>query len=87
NIILFPLVYEDNIKGVIELGSSNEFTPTIIEFLELASYTIATVINAALTSENLNELFVREELLASNEEMEEKNKLFDKWREEINKKA
>ena len=78
NIILFPLVYEDNIKGVIELGSSNEFTPTIIEFLELASYTIATVINAALTSENLNELFVRtnkqaEKLRAQQEELKNTN--------------
>ena len=48
NIFLFPLVYAGEIKGVVELGSFNQFTEIMIEFAQLANDIIAVAINAAL---------------------------------------
>ncbi|MBI9070940.1 MAG: response regulator [Melioribacteraceae bacterium] len=83
NIIVVPLVFEDKVFGVIELGTIKEFTDLEIEFLKNVSSSIAIAINSALISDKTNKLLEQtqtqtkelleqqEELRATNEELEE----------------
>ena len=58
NILLLPLIYEQEVKGVIELFAINQFTPSIIEFLKLATNSIAVAVNTAIVSEKFNQLLI-----------------------------
>ncbi|EIJ43400.1 signal transduction histidine kinase [Beggiatoa alba B18LD] len=46
-IILYPLIYEDVLKGVVELGSFKPFTDAQLEFLKQVTPAIAISINTA----------------------------------------
>ncbi len=52
NIFIFPLIYENDVKGVIELGSFTEFTPDMVEFAKLSGNIIAVAINIAIMMNN-----------------------------------
>jgi len=78
NILIFPLIYEGEVKGVVEIGSVLEFTPIMVEFAELSGDIIAVAINAAVASENLNKLLRQtreqaEELKSQQEELKKAN--------------
>jgi CheY-like chemotaxis protein/signal transduction histidine kinase len=87
NIIVLPVIYEDDVKGVIELGSVLEFSPLQMEFLEIASEILAVSINGAIFNEKLSLLLEQtkeqaeelksqqEELKATNEELEEQARI------------
>ncbi len=82
-ILLLPLLYDDDVKGVVELGKTGEFTELEIEFLELAANIMAVSINSAVFNEKLQALLDRtktqseelreqqEELKSANEELQE----------------
>lgn len=79
-----PFVYEDRVKGVIEVGTLNEMTEQQLEYLERATFAVAVVsesvgARAHLTrslqeSQRLTAALQtqQEELRATNEELEEK---------------
>ncbi len=56
NVLIIPLVYEGDVKGVIELGASFSFTTQYIHFCEQVSSVIAVAINAAIANDRLKEL-------------------------------
>ena len=90
NLIIFPLVQEGVLKGVIEIGSAKEFSPLQMEFLSSIGENIAIVINAAQSRTKLKELLEetqrqaeeletqQEELKQSNEELQEKTEMLEK---------
>ncbi|MBF0574013.1 MAG: response regulator, partial [Desulfamplus sp.] len=87
NIIVLPVIYEDDVKGVIELGSVLEFSKLQMEFLEIAAEILAVSINGAIFNEKLSLLLEQtkeqaeelkaqqEELKATNEELEEQARI------------
>ncbi|MBA4367959.1 MAG: histidine kinase [Desulfobacterium sp.] len=87
NILVLPLVFEEDVKGVIEIGSVTDFKPIQIEFMDLAGNILAVAINAALSNEQLKILLDRtkeqseelkaqqEGLKAANEELEEQTQI------------
>ncbi|MEA1969239.1 MAG: response regulator [Thermodesulfobacteriota bacterium] len=99
NILVLPLVYEEEVKGIIELGSASNFTPLEIEFCEIISMIIAVGINAALFNDQLQQLLGRtreqaeeltiqqEELQASNEELEVQQEELQVSNEELEEKT
>ena len=60
NIVVLPVVFEDQVKAVIELGSFQEFTPIYLNFLDQLAQSIGVVFNmigaSMRTEELLNEL-------------------------------
>ncbi|MCK5876469.1 MAG: CHASE3 domain-containing protein, partial [Candidatus Marithrix sp.] len=47
NILVMPFMYENNVKGAIEIASFHEFTPTQLELLEQVMPNIGITINTA----------------------------------------
>ncbi|OQX96482.1 hypothetical protein B6I21_00920 [candidate division KSB1 bacterium 4572_119] len=86
NILAVPFMYEDEVKGVVELGSFREFSDTSIEFLKQATENIGINFNSAESRYRLQELLEKtqqqaeelqsqqEELRQTNEELEEQAK-------------
>ena len=90
NLIMLPLLQDDVLKGVIEIGAAKAFSPLQMEFLSKIGENIAIVINAAQSRTKLKELLEetqrqaeeletqQEELKQSNEELQEKTELLEK---------
>ena len=83
NCLVMPLIYDDQLKGVIELASLNEFDAIALEFIKTAAKNIAIALH---TTENKSRTLTllqqtqeqsmqlqlqQEELQQSNEELEE----------------
>jgi len=95
NILVQPLIYEDNVLGVLELGTFREFSDIKIEFLNEVAVNIAISINSVQSRLRLKELLEetqsqaeelqtqQEELRVSNEELEEMNKILETQRAEV----
>ncbi|MBN1220388.1 MAG: GAF domain-containing protein, partial [Anaerolineae bacterium] len=85
-IMVFPVVYENRVVGVIELGTLAEFTQAQTEFMQAALNGIAIAFNTAQARDRINELLVEtqqqaeelqtqgEELRVANEELEAQTK-------------
>jgi CheY-like chemotaxis protein/signal transduction histidine kinase len=74
HIIVIPFLYEDQVTGVIELGTLTEFSSEQLEFLEAAMPPIAIAFNTAQARARIDELLVEtqqqaEELQAQSEEL------------------
>ena len=86
SIIVIPLLFEDTVKGVVELGAFHEFSDHDLTFLNQAAESVSIAINSAQsrlqtstllheTQELAEQLQVQqEELRTSNEELEEQSK-------------
>jgi len=97
NLIMLPLLQDDMLKGVIEIGSAKPFSPLQMEFLSKIGENIAIVVNAVQSRTKMKELLEetqrqaeeletqQEELKQSNEELVEKTELLE--RSESNLKA
>jgi signal transduction histidine kinase len=95
NIVVSPLVYEDKVKGVIELGAFREFSDTELNFLGIVTENIAVSLNSAQarakmeilldqTRKQAEELQIRqEELKAANEELLEQTQALKRSEEEL----
>jgi signal transduction histidine kinase/DNA-binding response OmpR family regulator/CHASE3 domain sensor protein len=68
NIIAVPFFHEKRVKGVIELGSMEEYTPRDLEFLGSIGDNIGTVVHSIETRLRLQELL--EETQAQTEELQ-----------------
>jgi HAMP domain-containing protein/signal transduction histidine kinase/CheY-like chemotaxis protein len=88
NILVLPVLFEGQIKGVIELASFQRFNPIHITFLEQLMLSIGVVFNMITASMRTEELL--EELKGSNvelekrtDELEEKASLLEEKNREI----
>jgi len=73
-VLILPLVYENQVVGVIELGTLSRFSPAQLDLLHRAASTVAVAFHSAQTRKRVNELLVRtqqqaEELQAQEEEL------------------
>lgn len=83
SLLIFPLMHNDEVSGVIELASIEAFSNTSLEFVQDVSESIAISIKSAVSRMKLKELLAttqqqseelqtqQEELRVSNEELEE----------------
>ncbi len=79
NIVVLPVVFEGQVRGVIELGSFEEFNSIHLMFLEQVALSIGVVFNMISASRRTEELL--EELKRSNAELGKRsNELEDKAR-------
>ena len=90
NILVVPLIYNETVTGVLEIGSFDEFTGLASTFLEEVSDGIAIAINSAQARVQLQNAFEvtqkqaedlksqQEELRAANEELEEQTQALKK---------
>src|SRR6185369_4236950 len=79
NIVVLPIVFEGQVRGVIELGSFEEFSAIHLTLLEQLALSIGVVFNMISASRRTEELL--EELKRSNAELGKRsNELEDKAR-------
>jgi signal transduction histidine kinase/ActR/RegA family two-component response regulator len=71
NIIVLPILFEGRVRGVIELGSFEEFSPIHLTFLEQLALSIGVVMNMISASRRTEELL--EELKRSNAQLEQRS--------------
>jgi CheY-like chemotaxis protein len=95
NIVVFPFVYEGEVKGVIEMGASHEFTELDIQFLNMVGESIGIAFNGCQSRGQLKDLLEetqrqaeelevqQEELKQANEELIEKTQLLERSESEL----
>jgi HAMP domain-containing protein/signal transduction histidine kinase/CheY-like chemotaxis protein len=98
NLVVVPILFEDEVKGVIELGAFHEFTPIQLAFLEQLIESLGIVvatIEAQMRTDDLlrqsqglaEELQTQqEELRQTNEELEAKARQLTKQKAEVERK-
>ncbi len=75
NIAVYPIFFEDQVKGVIELGSFHQFTSVQLAFLEQLMLSIGLAINLIGTSMRTEQLL--QQLQGSNVELDKRRKELD----------
>ena len=78
NIIMLPLLQDESLKGVIEIGTTRELSELDMEFLNMVAENLAIIFNAAQSRTKLKELLEEtqrqaEELEAQQEELKQSN--------------
>ncbi len=98
NILVNPIVYENEVKGVVELASFHEFTEIERNFLEQFFETLGTIIMSIESGQRTEELLKQsqrltqelqnqqEELQQTNEELEEKAREVSEQNREVERK-
>ncbi len=98
SVLVLPLIYEGQVRGVLELATFEGFNPTHQAFLEQLAESIAIVLNtidANMLTEDLlkqsqslaHQLQIRqEELQQTNEELQEKARLLARQNQEVERK-
>ena len=66
DIFVLPLIYEDQVLGVLELASSRHFTPTEIELLDRVANNIAVCLNSAQSRLRVRALLEESQQLTQN---------------------
>ncbi|HEX5514201.1 MAG TPA: ATP-binding protein, partial [Gammaproteobacteria bacterium] len=72
SIVVFPVLFEEQVRGVIELASFHEFTPIQLNFIEQLMLNIGLAINLIGTSMRTEELL--QQLQGSNVELEQRRR-------------
>ncbi|ACC74703.1 HAMP domain-containing protein [Paraburkholderia phymatum] len=98
NVLVLPVVFEGQVKGVIELASSECFNPTHLAFLDQLTESIGIVINTIEANTRTEDLLKQsqslarelqsrqEELQTTNEELQEKARLLAHQNQEVERK-
>jgi CheY-like chemotaxis protein/signal transduction histidine kinase/HAMP domain-containing protein len=98
NIIVLPVVFEGEVKAVLELASFHRFSPTHQAFLDQLTESIGIVLNTIEANTRTEDLLAQsqslakelqsqqEELQQTNEELEEKAKLLASQNVEVERK-
>ncbi|MGZ4088175.1 MAG: sensor histidine kinase, partial [Bacteroidia bacterium] len=98
NLIVLPVLFENNVKAVIELGSLDTFSPTHLDFLNQLTESIGIVVNTIETNTRTEELLAQsqslagelktqqEELRRTNDELQDKALLLVKQKNEVEAK-
>ena len=98
NIIVLPVIFEGQVKGVIELASFDTFNPTHQAFLEQLTESIGIVLNTIVANMRTEDLLKQsqslaqelqsrqEELQQTNQELQEKARLLAHQNQEVERK-
>ncbi|HET9430947.1 MAG TPA: HAMP domain-containing protein, partial [Chitinophagaceae bacterium] len=91
NLIVLPVLFEKEIKAVIELASFDVFSETHLDFLSQLTESIGIVLNTIEANTRTESLLVQsqsltEELRRTNEELQDKALLLVKQKEEVEAK-
>ncbi|MBB1287264.1 HAMP domain-containing protein [Flavisolibacter sp. BT320] len=91
SVIVLPVLFENQIKAVIELASFGEFSETHLDFLSQLTESIGIVLNTIEANTRTEELLAQsqsltEELRRTNEELQDKAHLLVKQKEEVEAK-
>ncbi|WJH32601.1 ATP-binding protein [Paenibacillus sp. CC-CFT747] len=98
NIVLLPVIFEDQVLAVMELASFRSFTPIDLAFLDQLTESIGIVLNTMQANMRTEELLMQsqslteelqqqqEELQHTNEELEEKAKMLVLQKAEVESK-
>ncbi|GEM_PF-785598 len=91
SLVLIPLKSDEQVIGVMELASLNEFKPQEIDFLNQLGETIASAISGVKVNQSTKELLMRsqqqsEELHAQEEEMRQNMEELEATQEEMTRK-
>ncbi|MBC5993536.1 response regulator [Pontibacter cellulosilyticus] len=95
NIIVYPFLFDEEVKGVIEVGTTSEFSKYDMEFLDTVAENIGIAFNSMQSRTMLKELLEetqrqaekleaqQEELRQTNEELQEKTNLLEESEAEL----
>ncbi|HEY0669456.1 MAG TPA: HAMP domain-containing protein [Sphingobacteriaceae bacterium] len=95
DLVILPVLFENNIKAVIELASFDSFSTTHLDFLDQLTESIGIVLNNIETNTRTEELLTQsqslagelssqqEELRRANDELHDKAQLLEKQKEEV----
>ena len=95
NLVVLPVLFENDIKAVIELASFDLFSKTHLDFLDQLTESIGIVLNNIETNTRTEELLSQsqslanelksqqEELRRTNDELHDKAQLLEKQKEEV----
>ena len=95
NILVYPFQYEGEVKGVLEIGASHEFSQLDMDLLQMVGNNIGITVHAAQARERLKQLLEetqrqaeelesqQEELRQFNEELQEKTEMLERSEEEL----
>ncbi len=95
DLVILPVLFENNIKAVIELASFEHFSRTHLDFLDQLTESIGIVLNNIETNTRTEELLSQsqslsgdlkaqqEELRRANDELHDKAQLLEKQKEEV----
>ena len=91
NLIVLPVLFETEIKAVIELASFDTFSETHLDFLSQLTESIGIVLNTIEANSRTEDLLeqsqsLAEELRRTNEELQDKAHLLVKQKEEVEAK-
>ncbi|GJH39163.1 hypothetical protein CBA19CS91_40420 [Paraburkholderia hospita] len=98
NVLVLPIVFEGQVKGVIELASTERFNPTHLAFLDQLTESIGIVVNAIEANTRTEDLLKQsqslahelqsrqEELQQTNQELQEKARLLAHQNQEVERK-
>jgi HAMP domain-containing protein/signal transduction histidine kinase/CheY-like chemotaxis protein len=98
NLIVLPVLFENNVKAVIELASLDAFSETHLDFLSQMTESIGIVLNTIETNSRTEELLTQsqslagelkiqqEELRRTNDELQDKALLLVKQKNEVEAK-
>jgi HAMP domain-containing protein/signal transduction histidine kinase/CheY-like chemotaxis protein len=91
SVIVLPVLFEKEIKAVIELASFENFSQTHLDFLSQLTESIGIVLNTIETNTRTEQLLeqsqsLTEELRRTNEELQDKAHLLVKQKEEVEAK-
>jgi len=91
NLVVLPVLFETEIKAVIELASFDEFSQTHLDFLSQLTVSIGIVLNTIKASSRTEDLLeqsqsLADELRRTNEELQDKALLMIKQKEEVEAK-
>jgi signal transduction histidine kinase/DNA-binding response OmpR family regulator/HAMP domain-containing protein len=98
NVLVLPIVFEGQVKGVIELASTERFNPTHLAFLDQLTESIGIVINTIEANTRTEDLLKQsqslahelqsrqEELQQTNQELQEKARLLAHQNQEVERK-
>ncbi|WP_194724510.1 HAMP domain-containing protein [Noviherbaspirillum malthae] len=91
NIVVLPILFEQEVKAVIEIASLDRFTPTHIDFLDQLMETIGVVLNTIETNSRTESLLTQSQRLAqelqqTNQELAEKARLLSERNSEVERK-
>ena len=91
NVVVLPVLFETEIKAVIELASFDDFSETHLDFLGQLTESIGIVLNTIEANSRTEDLLeqsqsLAEELRRTNEELQDKAHLLVKQKEEVEEK-